>query len=423
MALRVKNDRRPFNPFQDQPFAAAQEEYVDSREAVVVDVIVNDNHPEYSMDGYNVGAIKFRLLQDNVYRHEHTLHWAFPLESNFTDYPLLHEVVEIYSYLGRFYYSNKINVTSRVTAQPVFGINEELSPPVSPDDAATNRRNAQGNPIKQSKFSLGASFTDDGGVYRLRNDEGDIILEGRSGQSIRFGSSRTENGVFPSENSEQAPNMLFRVGPSQENLPTIKFGLVQEDIDFDLTSLWLTSDQIIPLTVATSENSDVNYVSNQNPPDSFSGAQIVANTGQFIVNTKQGPIMGFGATAINWETNGDYTVDVGDTYRSSIVNDNLITAGGDYLSVSGGNTSLRANKIHLGSLDNEDEPIPLGSTLTKLLIALCDAHLNNISDHVDTAVGPGILAPAVATALQQIKSQLVQRTILSNDNFVTKTNE
>ena len=185
----------------------------------------------------------------------------------------------------------------------------------------------------------------------------------------------------------------------------------------------MTSDQIIPLTVATSENSDVNYVSNQNPPDSFSGAQIVANTGQFIVNTKQGPIMGFGATAINWETNGDYTVDVGDTYRSSIVNDNLITAGGDYLSVSGGNTSLRANKIHLGSLDNEDEPIPLGSTLTKLLIALCDAHLNNISDHVDTAVGPGILAPAVATALQQIKSQLVQRTILSNDNFVTKTNE
>lgn len=423
MTFRVKNDRRVFNPFKDTPFSAAQLEYVTANEAVVVDVILNDDHPQYAMDGYNVGAIKFRLLQDNIFRSNDSLNWAFPIDSNVTDYPLIHEIVEIESYLNRFYYTKKINVSSNVTAQPIYGINEELSPPLDTKNQQEDRRNSLGNPIKKTKFSLGNVFIDNNKtIKRLRSDEGDIIYEGRTGQSIRFGSSRMEDGIFKSTNSSQAPNLLFRVGPDPTNIPDIEFGLVQESINDDLSSIWMVSDQLVDLIPSTQENS-VHYKSIINPPKSFDGNQVVINTDQFLVNTKNSSIFGFSGDGIHWETNADYTVDVGNDYRSFISEDKVITIGGDYLSLSGGKTSFRADKIYIGSSQNEEEPIPLGATLTKLLIALCDAHLNSIADHVNTAVGPGILAPTVVVALQLIKAQLQANTILSLDNFVSKKNE
>lgn len=258
MLQRTKNNtsREAFNPFAPQGAGGAFTHIETSQEAIVVDVVVNDAHPEYAKDGYNVGAIQFRFIHSNQYREQGTLNWALPIDANLTEYPLLHEIVIVTKALNRFYYTKKLNTSSRVTAQPLFGLNEELSPPDNSTKKVEKYQSSTVNPKKDDtavKNKLGKKFVDRDNVNRLRHDEGDVILEGRSGQSMRLGASWKTGTLFTSKDEDQSPNLLFRVGQSPKVKPSINgpLGLVTEDINTDATSLWLVSDQIVPLDFST----------------------------------------------------------------------------------------------------------------------------------------------------------------------------
>ena len=207
------------------------QETIQWEEAVIVDVIVNDSHPDYDTDGYNVGAIKFRFVDSRILSADAEFDWAFPIDANTTDYPLLNEVVLIISTLNRWYYATKINTSNRVTSQAMFGLND--SPP--PDQNSSQRQtdvdgiNAGAGPIRQDTAGesdrLGNEFEDLDTVFRLRSREGDIIREGRTGQSIRFGSDQT---------NAQAPTVLIRCGPDPnaiQSIPGSEFALIDENVN------------------------------------------------------------------------------------------------------------------------------------------------------------------------------------------------
>lgn len=434
--------RGEFNPFAPQGASGAFTLPEVSQEAIVIDVVVNDSHPEYAKDGYNVGAIQFRFLHSNYYREQGSLNWALPMDTNITDYPLLQEIVIITKALNRFYYTKKLNTSSRVTSQPLWGLNDELSPPDNPSSRVSDYQSSTVNPKQENnaaKYKLGKFFKDQDSVRRLRHDEGDVVIEGRSGQSIRLGAAWKADTQFKSTTTNQAPNMLFRVGPSPRVKASVDniFGLVTEDINEDATSVWLVSDQLVPLNLSTAKNK-VHKASVADFPKRLDGNQLIINTDRIVMNTKKDKILGHSQNGIHWTTIKDFTVDSDQDYLSQITRDEKINVGQDQTRSIGNDStvtigrnqsisvaqntvfkiggffesnvsdriSLVSSKVYLGTKQSEAQPVPLGAILAQFLSDFLDAHISNASSHVITPVGPGILNPGVVAKLTALKAKV-----------------
>ena len=439
-----------YNPLINNGSTPISQETEYIHEAVVVDVVVNDTHPSYATDGYNVGCVKFRLIKKNQYRSESNLSWAWPLESNISEYPLVNEMVHIIPSLNRFYYTRKINTAVRVTSQPLFGLNEELSPPETNAGKVQTLTRSVANPVRAqpSEGKLGKLFVEPPTrIYRLRHDEGDVVYEGRGGQSIRFGHAWRSKSQFKSTIKDQAPNLLIRVGQNPDARPNVNtdFGLITEDINKDLSSVWLTTDQLIPLAYAT-QTTDAHLKSIDDFPSKLEGNQIVINTDRFVVNTKREKLMGFSKTGIHWTTGRDFTVDavrdsrtwvgqdqlsdvirdvkvkigqdhtsdvmrdrftyVGRNHRQRVFENSTIQIGNIYQLSSVNRISLISPRLFLGMQSDSSQPVPLGEILAQFLSKFIDAHINAASQYVITPMGPGQLSPSVVSALTKLRSDV-----------------
>jgi hypothetical protein len=473
-----------FKPFGQSTGLGPSDRQELTHEAVVVDVIVNDSHPDYAPDGYNVGAIQFRALKSDSYRDQNKLNWALPIESNITDYPLLNEIVFIYSSLNRFYYGRKLNTSSRITNHAMFGLNEELAEEVSRPAkikelkaSVANRRVDKSAPTPK----LGKYFKESEKVMRLRSDEGDIIYEGRSGQSIRFGAAWKSGTTFQSGKTDQAPNLLFRVGPDLNQKPSVpsKFGLVKEDIDKDASSIWMVSDQIISLAYATAKIPQ-HTKSIKDFPSRLDGNQIVINTDRFIINTKNDKLMGFSAKGIHWTSVMDFSVDAQRDYLSQLGRDSNIQIGndsfvkiarnssiqigndealkigrnwtiqigndesvkigqnltaqignnwtgtvGNFYEVSAGSRySMIAPKVYVGLKQNNSQPIPCGASLAQFLQRFLDVFITTAAAHIASTATPGSpssLNPTIVAGLNQLKADVVKGALASFNSTVAYT--
>jgi hypothetical protein len=433
--IRTNNTFRfsPPNPFLGgAPIGTTYQETLQVEEAIVVDVVTNDTHPDYDTDGYNVGAVRFRFIGSAAFRADISLDWAFPLEANVTDYPLLNEVVLVTPALNRFYYTRKLNITNRVTAHALFGLNDNLKAPQTSGQSAAEmgRVDDGGAPIKKNPKAetdrLGEKFVDKETVLRLRAQEGDIIYEGRSGHSIRFGSS-FEDG--------QSPTVLIRCGPNpsaEKSVEDSEFALVDEDIDLDLSSIWMVADKTVPLTFATVE-AETHFRSMDEKPTTLDGNQIIVNTDRLVINTKGKKLLVSTFLGTHFTTLQDHTVDTEKNYKSfALVNrevqtgenylikvgvDYLLEAGGDKTSIINGKTvhdtvgthAIRAEKLFLGTLKDESQPLVLGEELRELLLQFVDAHLNNAAAHTLPTIGIGPLAPGTVAALTAVKAKLINK--------------
>ncbi|KKN37161.1 hypothetical protein LCGC14_0766400 [marine sediment metagenome] len=419
----------PANPFLGgAPLGTTYQETLQVEEAIVVDVVTNDAHPDYDTDGYNVGAVQFRFIGSAAFRADIGLNWAFPLEANVTDYPLLNEVVLVTPALNRFYYSRKLNTTNRVTAHALFGLNDSLKASQTSGQSAAEmgRIDDGGAPIKKNPKAetdrLGEKFVDKETVLRLRAQEGDIIYEGRSGHSIRFGSS-FEDG--------QSPTVLIRCGPNPTAKKSVdsEFALIDEDIDLDLSSIWMVANKTVPLTFATVE-AETHFRSMDEKPTTLDGNQIIVNTDRLVINTKGKKLLVSTFLGTHFTTLQDHTVDTEKNYKSfALVNREvqtgekyLITVGTDYLlKVGGDKTStingktvhdtvgthaIRAKKFFLGTLSDESQPLVLGEELRELLLQFVNAHLDNAASHTLPTIGIGPLAPGTIVALKAVQAKL-----------------
>lgn len=464
MITRTRNrsatSKNPFNPDSSRPGISVTEQF---EEAVVVDVVVNNEHPLYAIDGYNSGVVQFRFINSNYYSADENLSWAFPMDATITQYPLLHEMVYVVRGLNRWYYMKAFNVLNRPTSQPMFGFNTEAQPITSGADTTKALRATTASPNKAAQegdYKLGEFFTEQTAVYRLKHTEGDITYEGRHGQSIRFGASWLDGDTgnvlkhpFLATTTDQSPNLLMRIGPDPQAKRTVisPFGLVVEDINLDKTSAWMVSDQLVPLKYAT-KNSGIHAVSVTDFPNQLDGNQYIINSDRFVINTKLDKIIGSSANGIHWMTLKDYTMDadgnhitwttidrkdrvvgnwretVGKVLDISSVSDMTLTAGKTATIQSQAMVNAIAPKIHIGSAANEDEPIPLGETLRSFLEQVLEAILTTpLILTTGMPIGPSMMNPEIIAKLEALKEQYLsngtQATILSLNNFTIRTNE
>lgn len=351
-------------------------------EGLVVDVVLDHLHPEYSKDGYNVGAIKVRIFSVHNGKDDEFLDWASPFDSTIQEFPLLGELVTIHKVLGSFFYDRKVYLAHRMQENGMLNLNDALNN--RPIKVRTGMSSTK-EELSIEKHKFGEYFKPDSRVRQLKHFEGDVIIQGRMGNSIRFGSSQ----IDPSSKG-MAPNLLLRTGQAKnvetDACSTDKiFGLIVEDINKDVSSLWMTSDQVVPYQ-PTIINAGSFYRSLKNPPQQYDGASIILNSDRIVFGSKKTHIMMFSQeeiylnsfknTSIDTDSNIILTANIDIRNLSSRNIDNIadrdytINVGNDISMVAIKNTSIVSNKIFLGSIGDDKEPMVGGTSLSKWLARL-----------------------------------------------------
>ena len=371
------------NPSRD--VGAPNFDFFELEAAEVIDIILNDQHPDF-VDYSDIGKAKIRFVNSEIGKDVGILSYAKPLDSGIKNFPLLHEVVIGVKYLGDLYYTQRLNVFNNVNenAFPFISMATFQGKGTSGataqeyEDASENPNTAGGN----EELSLGNTFKRNDRVRPLQPFEGDYIIESRFGETIRLGSNQ-ETGT---------PTFKLTVGQAEE-VPDVIIQPIEEDLNLDQNSIWIGTDEDMPLNPATIE-SDVHLQFYPDKPSEFIGNQIFMNSDRIVFNTKQNEFMTFAKKAINFVTQGVFTVDaesdiVLNTPKTSIIN---------------------SPEIYLGSAD-ATEPIVLGDSWETIMGELIDAILALI---VPTPAGPSG-TPINAADFTTIKNKL--NSVLSKQNF------
>jgi hypothetical protein len=361
----------------------------------VKSIILNEEHPKFKELGEwnSLGAIEFEDVS-NPSGISNTLSVAYPLHPNTKNYPLVNEIVflmalpstgiELTWNATRPYYVNIVSLWNH-PHHNAYPENSFVPPPSQVKDYTQTEVGSVRRVTDQStEIYLGQTFIERSNIHPLLPFEGDVIQEGRWGNSIRFGSTvanRQNNWSTTGINGD--PITILRNGQSPLSneegwIP------ITEGINEDLSSIYSTSTQKIPL-----EASSTSYVSYKtdpptNPKEYKDNPQIILNSGRLIFNTTQDHILLSSKKSINLNAVSSINIDAP-------------------------NTIIQSTNVYLGSKD-ATESVLLGDTTVSLLKTLVQ-NLQSFTQICSTLVGvpPGTpLAPlnAVASQLTTTLSQL-----------------
>jgi hypothetical protein len=372
--------------------------------AVVEDIILNETHrcykvttdktcPPYNGDfalGANVGMALLRLLPNNINVATDKLMWVLPLDSTMREYPLVNEIVLVFKSLGGLLYTRRVNTTNKITDGKFIGIKEAYSgASATPSSEAVVMASRGGvrvdsiNDASTDPSSTDGKYVENPLVKMLRHTEGDMTIQGRFGNSIRFGSSLFSN---PTDRIPR-PNLLIRVGPTNatytSTYPTpTDHSLVFEDINTDNSSIWMVSNETVALKPATIDS--VSHLRSSELSDSkeYTGAQIFVNSDRVILNSKQNEISLFSNAEINLSAVQSITIDSANAVMITADRDITLTTPRDIVLTgrtislnspndisqgTSGNYTISGRKIFIGSGGDESQPMVLGGELASWL--------------------------------------------------------
>lgn len=411
---------------------------------IVEDIIINSYHEDYlktntdtTLAGYNVGFAKIRRVPEDRDKPTDKLDWIAPLEANIQEYPLKNEMVMVYFVGNDWYYSRRVNITNKLTesswpgqAQTLYDYENNSQGLRSGYAALASRGVTTYNPMDvigdAASFSLGDFFKDIPTVRRVEANEGDIIHYGRFGNIIRFGSSLFSNPAT----SKPSPNLLITVGQrtapeSRSTTENTIYSLIHEDINDDLNSIWIVTDEEIPFDAATQQSTKQSKshlrsseITRTDPY--YTGPQIFINSDRVVLNSKNKEIQLFSKSEINLSAINSITVDSERSVFLSANQNILLTAASDVfikgktvsigangdisLDTTGGNYSISAKKIFINSRGDPSQPLVLGGTLSLWLQQLITILLS--PGLVITTTGPATLNPVQIGLLRTLQAQL-----------------
>jgi len=281
--------------------------------ARVVDIILNDEHPKFKeLGGWSSIGTIFYLNIEISNNNLDTAPTAKPLLPNLKNYPLVNEFILLFKLPNNGIFFNQSNDTSYFYLNPISiwsnphlnaYPNIEIKSTTQPSEIKSYQAIEQGQTRKSSSEEIeysynsplvGGTFIERSNIHPLLAFAGDIITEGRWGNSVRLGSTAKTDSILYgnnwSNNGEDGnPITIIRNGQptdaSEEGyLPII------EDINKDLSSIYLTSNQNIPLKTSITNNPTI---SNNQPESigSYEGSQVMINSDRLVFNTKADSII------------------------------------------------------------------------------------------------------------------------------------
>ena len=353
--------------------------------ARVVDVVIDESHPFFRNYG-DIGAIRYRLLDSSGKESDlRSLDLAYPMNRNIFSFPLAGEIVQLY--IGP-------------KAQDVLDIADSSKVYYDSSLAIWNHPHYNAHPdpgLREGDPNPGVGVIERGDIYPMLPFMGDILIEGRHGQSIRMTGVRANQQPLVNDQNNGKPLTIIRNGQKESELPKEVADFTEdgytpqvEDINNDRTSIYLTSDHVIPLVPGSEEKgSFLNF----GPLDTnlYRGAQAIINSDRVVLNARE---------------------------------ESLLLAAKEHISLSSTNTHIdgeerivmNAPKIYLGTfayklrnagrrvgeVEDQQQPAVLGGHAETILLNILEA-LTELINQMSVVELPDVWIPGVISAAESVK--------------------
>lgn len=335
----------------------------------------------------SAGNIKVRFIS-NV-RSDEVI--VYPYQDSFIDLPLEGELVEVITISTNRYY-RRLAIDTEVGRQQLESRTNPLTKDTPQTDISSIRNPSVTSNINRNSINVdkkeGTKY-----VHRLAVNKGDTLIQSRFGQSIRLGS-------FQPTNDESNPILLIRNRESSKNETINKSLSVKEDINFDGSTIAMTSgDYISNFTPGTPDDlGKTNFqldVRNRNPgttptygfegyPSQLSGDQIIITSDRLIFSSRTAETIFWSKGQAGFITDSIYSVD-------ALKGMTLVSHDGDI--------DIEAKEKNVNVNVGQNGKIFLGTGEGKVLVPITDGEgllnlMGEILDEMENLCNGGILTPA-----------------------------
>jgi len=389
----------------------------------VRDIILDSSHPRFNEFGEwnGIGTIFIEPAIQPQFVSKIPLIPAYPAFPNIKHYPLINELVPII-YLTDSDVTGNTSAVSAYYLPPINIWNSQVHNAVPSTNIIPELENKEYSLVEagsvrritdqDTDIELGYTFNENNVLNNrpLLPYEGDIIYEGRFGNSIRFGSTVNNAKIanpWSFEGKNGSPITIIRNGqPNDATATNDSWVPTVENINLDKSSIYLTSNQQIPLVLSS------NIVNSYGPVDTspaiqyYEKEQILLNSGQLVFNSKSDDIVLSSNKSIHLSANTTLNFD------------------------SPQQITLASPKVYLGSSFGSEgiqlQSAVLGEELTQALLTFIQS-IELVAEAMTTNVailGPvatlTTAGPILKSACTNFKNTLNNKEILSNQVFVNK---
>lgn len=448
-------------------------EFYEMELGVVLDIILDDKHPMFLKDSNNhskvdvdrwpsdlegkpslntdkdftwIGRALIRPLVSEKLTDKDQLLWAYPLETNLSEYPLINETVVLVNHKGQLYYTRKVNYHNWPNNNLDFAI--ETSTSGRNNTELFTSKPLTGKKESKTNYKADTGFHGYAGQYFVANDkirtikrfEGDLLFESRFGQTIHLTAydDNRSNDVGDLKNRDYKdsgnPMIIIRnrqrplVKQGQTLIPHKKLppiigteqekntgGYLEENINHDGSTISITSGQTISQYVTTcykkmygdgEESSKFQGASAFKTPI-LNGDQIVINTDRLVLSSRYGETLHYAKKRYGIVTDNEYTVDA---HQQIVLTTNTKAV-------------INAPAIYLGEYDQTNEPALLGQTTVSWLYEMCNWLLSHTHWYKHSHYYAGQESPSHTQLPVEVKNLMALRdklhTLLSRRVFLT----
>jgi len=378
----------------------------------------NKNKNFDSKDARFYGAIQFVRNAPKLVEN-----YAFPLDKNLFTFPIQGETVLIIQNENENFWL-PYSVTQYPNFREDYKTSESsgernLEKSDSSSKSSDYKENKQtGTPnnteaSQQSKKSQDKKYEVKDKIKFLKPKEGDTIISGRVGNTIRF------SEFFLTEDGKTSSPSIFIRNKQNPDLDSKKIGeLIEEDINKDGSSIYITSNKVKNPFKETTKKEKVGFTGYPSSSDLI-GDQIFINSDRILLSSKVKEFIIFGKSNTGIITDGRFSVDaLKEIYMHNEDNITLHTKQGKQIFLN----SNSSGKVFLGKDGSSGDDgaavqnMVLAGELKKILEDLID----EINKQVFlTPCGPSATGPTNASAFTGIRSRL--KVFYSARNFLSKS--
>ncbi len=457
-------------------------EFYEMELGVVLDIVLDDKHPIFTsgeplhryidsdrwpadlndkkadpskdIDYTWIGRALIRPLTSEKVTDKDQLVWAYPLENNISEYPLLNETVVITSFGGKLFYGRKVNYHNWPNNNLDFTVNTSIS-------GQQNTALYSSTPFVGKKESIlkaptteilkdnsgyhgfaGQYFVANNKIRTIKRYEGDLLIESRHGQSLHMTAydSNRNNDVGDPNNRDyrdggnpmvtlrnrqrpllkEGQTLSLKHSPNPATIVGTKFeknvgGYLEENINHDGSTLQITCGQTISGWVTTCYKKMFGTgeeVSGFSGKSSFvypklNGDQIVINSDRVILSARYAEMLQFSKKRFGIVTDNEYTVDA---HQQIVLTTNTKTV-------------INSPAIYLGEYDMTNEPALLGQTTVNWMYEMCNWLLEHNHWYIHSHRNAGKESPSQTQLPVQVQKLIALRdklhTLMSKRVFIT----
>jgi hypothetical protein len=272
-----------------------------------------------------IGSISGEIIDANAISSGKIIPNITPSDPYRTIVPLVNEYVWVRyiinpnSFGGQYVYDSPLSMygIASVNINPNPSPTSKQTLPPSQQLNYSQVENGAYNVVDNNSINLNSTsnFSEKGNIHPLLPYTGDVIYEGRWGQSIRFSSTLKTSNPWSTAGTDGDPITILRNGQDPNSSD---FGAepITENIKNDLSSIYLTSHQQLPFSIANE-----NFISYTTPPitpSQFSNPQIILNSNRVVINAKSDSILISGAKSVGISSNESINIEAKQIYLDGV---------------------------------------------------------------------------------------------------------